>query len=132
MTGRFTDEQIAATLNRMGMMNRGRQYLESIAHWRLPVQPLVAHRRSHPVRGSALTTQQAADRLGISTSAVQRMIARKLITASQVVPYAPWEIPVDALTSEGYVHLSKPLSAVRAFRVIGAQPSATACRSSSA
>jgi hypothetical protein len=38
---------------------------------------------------------QAADRLGISTTAV--MIARKLIPAMQVVPCAPWEIGPETL-----------------------------------
>ena len=40
---------------------------------------------------------QAADRLGISTTAVRRMIARKLIPATQVVPCAPWEIGPETL-----------------------------------
>lgn len=100
MTGRFTDEQIAATLNRMALRTGAGNTWNQ--------QRIGAFRYNHqlrtddptPVHGRALTMQQAADRLGISTSAVQRMIARKLITASQVVPYAPWEIPVDALNSE--------------------------------
>jgi len=41
--------------------------------------------------------EQAAHRLGISTTSVRRMIDQRLIPASQVVECAPWQIPVEAL-----------------------------------
>jgi hypothetical protein len=44
--------------------------------------------------------EQAADRLGISTTAVRHMIERKVITATQIVPCAPWEIAPEALETE--------------------------------
>jgi DNA invertase Pin-like site-specific DNA recombinase len=100
MTGRFSDEQIAATLNRMGM--------KTGAGCTWNQQRIAAYRYSHQLRSddptgvhsSALTMYQAADRLGISTTAVRHMIARKLIPATQVVPCAPWEIAPETLDSE--------------------------------
>ena len=100
MTGRFTDEQIAATLNRMGMKTGGG------SSWNQ--QRISAYRYSHHLQpedpagthSSALTMEHAADRLGISTTAVRHLIERKLIPATQVVPCAPWEIAPEALESK--------------------------------
>lgn len=100
MTGRFSDEQIAATLNRIGMKTG------TGCTWNQ--QRIAAYRYSHQLRpdnpagaqGNALTMEQAAERLEISPTALRRMIDRKLIPATQVVAYAPWEIVPEALDSE--------------------------------
>lgn len=100
MTGRFSDEQIATTLNRMGVKTGAG------CSWNQ--QRIAAYRYSHELRPTdstavhtrALTMAQAADRLGISTTAVRHMIEHKLIPAIQVVPCAPWEIAPEVLDSE--------------------------------
>jgi len=99
MTGRFSDERIATTLNRLGMKTgAGKTWTQQrIAAFRYnhqlrPADPAGAHSR-------ALTMEQAADRLGISATAVRHMIERKLIPATQIVPCAPWEIAPEALDS---------------------------------
>jgi len=100
MTGRFSDEQIAATLNRLGMKTgAGKTWnQERIWHFRYnhqlrPADPTGAHSRM-------LTIEQAASRLGISTTAVRRMIDREVIVATQIVRCAPWEIAPEALDTE--------------------------------
>jgi DNA invertase Pin-like site-specific DNA recombinase len=100
MTGRFSDEQIATTLNRMGMKTgAGKAWTQQriaafrYSHQLRPADPAGTHSR-------ALTMEQAADRLGISTTAVRHMIERKLIPATQVVSCAPWEIAPEALDSK--------------------------------
>jgi excisionase family DNA binding protein len=45
----------------------------------------------------SLTLQQAAGRLGVSVTVVRHLIQRKAIPATQVVPGAPWQIPVAAV-----------------------------------
>jgi hypothetical protein len=99
MTGRFSDERIATTLNRLGMKTgAGKTWTQQrIAAFRYnhqlrPADPAGAHSR-------ALTMEQAAVRLGISATAVRHMIERKLIPATQIVPCAPWEIAPEALDS---------------------------------
>jgi excisionase family DNA binding protein len=47
-----------------------------------------------------LTMEQAAERLGVSSTVVRRLIQHKTIPATQVVPGAPWQIPAEALESE--------------------------------
>ena len=46
-----------------------------------------------------LTLDQAAGRLGVSVTVVRRLIHSKTIPATQVVPGAPWQIPVAAVES---------------------------------
>ena len=47
-----------------------------------------------------LTMAEAAQRLGVSTTSVRRLIGQKKLTATQVVACAPWQIPIAALESE--------------------------------
>lgn len=98
MAGRFSDEQIAATLNRMGMRtgegntwNQGR-----VASLRYR-QQLVDF---EPGRSKVLTMDEAAEKLGISTTAVRRLLIRKVIDGSQAIAYAPWEIKQESLERE--------------------------------
>lgn len=100
MAGRWPDEQIAATLNRLRLRtgtgltwNDGRVY--QVRH-RLGL-PAFEPRQDGP---ATLTQDQAARRLGVSVTVVRKLIARKLLPATQVTPSAPWEIPVAALESE--------------------------------
>jgi hypothetical protein len=44
--------------------------------------------------------EEASERLGVSHKIVRRLIDSKIIAASQVVPWAPWEIPAEAIQSE--------------------------------
>ena len=99
MVGQFSDEQIASTLNRLGMRtgagntwNEARVY-SLRRHHQLPDYDAT---RSPAV---TLTLDQAAGRLGISVTAVRRLIHSKAIPATQVVPGAPWQIPAAAVES---------------------------------
>ena len=44
--------------------------------------------------------EEASEKLGVSHKIVRRLIDSKLIPATQVVPWAPWEIPAKAIQSE--------------------------------
>jgi len=100
LAGRFADEQIAATLNRLRLRtgvgntwNEGRVY--SVRHkYELPSF------NASQDGASMLTLEQAAERLKVSPERVRRMIAQGLLPASQVVAGAPWQIAAEALQSE--------------------------------
>jgi uncharacterized protein YjdB len=47
-----------------------------------------------------LPMAEAAQRLGVSTTSVRRLIGQKKLTATQVVACAPWQTPIAALESE--------------------------------
>jgi len=98
MAGKFSDEQIATTLNRLGLRtgagktwNKNR--VASLRHYQqLPSYDVQA-------KQDFLTLEEAAHHLGVSSTTVRRMIKLKLLPANQVVEYAPWQIPTIALAS---------------------------------
>jgi len=101
-----TDEQIAATLNRLGVQTgAGNSWNEQRVH-------SARHHHRLPAFDSTraanfLTLEQAAERLGISANSVRRMIQHEILPASQVVPLAPWQIPIDVLESDRIKHAVK-------------------------
>jgi len=100
MSGKFPDEQIAATLNRLGLRTGvgnawSAQRVYGMRHYHeLPNNKV--SRTNLPV----ITLEEAAYRLDISSTSVRRMIDQNVIPATQVVACAPWEIPVTALEDE--------------------------------
>ena len=52
------------------------------------------------LRQNVLTLEEASESLGVSHKIVRRLIDSKVITATQVVPWAPWEIPAESIQSE--------------------------------
>jgi hypothetical protein len=100
MAGKFSDEQIAATLNRLKLRtgvgnNWNEQRVSSLRHY----HKLPAHDASTTAR-NMLTLEETAHRLGISGTSVRRMIRQKVLPASQVVACAPWQISLEAVDSE--------------------------------
>jgi hypothetical protein len=100
MAGKFPDEQIAATLNRLRLRtgvdnawNESRVY--SVRH-RNQLPAFDPSQRSL----SEVTLKGAAQRLNLSPPSVRRMIDDKILPAHQVVECAPWQIPLTALDSE--------------------------------
>jgi len=100
MSGKYTDEEIAATLNRLGLRTGAgntwnTQRVYALRHHHELPKNNVSH--SHT---GVVTLQEAAHRLGVSTTSVRRMIELKVIPAEQAVECAPWEIPEDGLQTE--------------------------------
>jgi excisionase family DNA binding protein len=100
MAERFSDEQIAATLNRLGLRTgAGNTWNEVRVRSAREDQELPAFDPNHP-RKDFVTLREAAQRLGIGLTIVRRMIAEKKLPASQVITCAPWQIPAETLESE--------------------------------
>lgn len=99
MAGRFPDEQIASTLNRLGLKTgSGNSWVELRVRTARSYHELPSY--NPQLRQNVLTLEEAAARLGISHKIVRRLIDSKKIQATQVVPWAPWEIPAEAIQSE--------------------------------
>lgn len=100
LAGHFCDEQIAATLNRLGLRTGAGNSWNQIR--------VASARNYHKLpafdpkraREDVITLERAAQRLGLSPTSVRRLIERKLLPGSQVVAGAPWQIPATALESE--------------------------------
>ncbi len=100
LAGKFADDQVAAIMNRLGLRtgagntwNQNRVAAARNYH-RFPAYDPKRQ------RDDVVTLEQAAQLLGVSPTSVRRMIERKMLPASQVVAYAPWQIPAAALDSE--------------------------------
>ena len=100
MAERFSDEQIAATLNRLGLRTGAdNTWNEARVRSAREYQQLPAFDSNHPLK-DFVTLREAAQRLGLSLTIVRRMIAEKKLPASQVITCAPWQISAEALHSE--------------------------------
>ena len=92
MATRWSDEDIAATLNRMGM--RTGQAKTWTAH------RVSSLRRVHGIHayrpadkdGQWLTMSEAAKLLGVTNHVIRRLINEGILAAEQVVPNAPYQI----------------------------------------
>ena len=99
MAGKFSDQQIACTLNRLGLRTGvGNTWNLSRVHSARSYYQLPAFVQNDQPK--EVTLQVAAQRLNVSQSIVRRMIEEKILPACQVVACAPWQIPVEALDSE--------------------------------
>jgi DNA invertase Pin-like site-specific DNA recombinase len=100
MASRWSDQDIAASLNRMGM--RTGQSKTWTAH------RVSSLRRVHGIRayrsadknGEWLTMSEAAKELGVTNHVIRRLIKDRILPADQVVPDAPYQIRSSDLQSE--------------------------------
>ncbi len=98
MAGQFPDQQIAATLNRIGLKTgAGNTWTESRIRALRSDHKVPCYDAQHGDQG-VMTIEQAAERLGISSSSVRQMILKwKVLPATQIVAYAPWQIKRESL-----------------------------------
>ncbi len=117
MAERFKDEQIAATLNRLGLRTgAGNTWNEARVRFAREYHQLPAA-APNQVRPSFVTLREAAQRLDVSLTIVRRLITEKSLPASQVVMCAPWQIPAEALNSEAVrAAVARVKSGIRAPR----------------
>src|SRR5215831_5925805 len=109
MASQFSDEQIASTLNRLGMRTgAGNTWNEARVYSLRHHHQLPAYDAS---RGpaSVLTLDQAAARLGVSVTTVRHLIRSKTLPATQVVPGAPWQIPAATVESSEVLQAARDI-----------------------
>ncbi len=100
MAGRWDDEHIAASLNRMGLQTgQGKSWTAKRVSSLRRVHDIHAY-RSAEKGGEWLTMSEAAAALGVSHHVIRRLIRDKLLAAEQVVPGAPYQIRVSDLQAD--------------------------------
>jgi len=108
MATSYPDEEIALTLNRLRLRTgAGNTWSETRvrslrSHLKLP-----AYRGEQP--DGRLNMLQAAERLGVSATVVRRLIAGKILPATQILPGAPWEIDSKAVASPEVIQAAAAL-----------------------
>jgi hypothetical protein len=100
MAGRWSDEHIAASLNRMGLpTGQGKTWT---------ADRVGSLRRLHGIHcclsagknGEWLTLSDAAAKLGVSHHQVRKLIKAGILTSQQIIPDAPHQIRAADLSSE--------------------------------
>jgi DNA invertase Pin-like site-specific DNA recombinase len=100
MATRWADEDIAASLNRMGMRTgQGKTWTAHRVGSLRRVRGIHAY-RSAEKDGQWLTLTEAAAMLGVSSYQVRRLIKDGILIADQVVPDAPYQISVSDVQGE--------------------------------
>ena len=100
MATRWSDEDIAATLNRMGLpTGQGKTWTANRVSSLRRVQGINAY-RSAEKNGEWLTMSEAAVKLGVSNHQIRRLIKQGILAADQVVPDAPYQIRANDLLDE--------------------------------
>jgi len=100
MATRWSDEDIAASLNRMGMpTGQGKTWTAHRVSSLRRVRGIHAY-RSAEKNGEWLTMLEAAKLLGVTSHSIRRLIKDGILPADQVVPGAPYQIRVTDLQSE--------------------------------
>jgi len=103
MAGNWSDRDIALTLNRMRLRTG------TGLTWTAGRVCAVRHRLDLPAHDATktdstfLSLDDVARLLGVSTTAVKRLIQEKILPATQVSPGAPWQVRRDALDAEEVV-----------------------------
>jgi hypothetical protein len=99
MAGRWSDEHIAASLNRMGMpTGQGKTWTAHRVSSVRRVRAIHAY-KSADKDGEWLTMTEAAVALGVTNHRIRHLIKTKVLSAEQVVPGAPYQIRISDLTS---------------------------------
>ncbi len=113
MAARWSDEDIAASLNRMGMRTgQGKSWTAKRVSSLRRVHGIHAY-RSAEKDGEWLTMSEAAASLGVTAHAIRRLIEDGVVPAEQVVPDAPWQIRAADLQNP---HVVEALAARRSPR----------------
>lgn len=99
MAGRWSDEHIAASLNRMGMpTGQGKTWTAHRVYSVRRVRGIDAY-RSAVKDGAWLTMTEAAAALGVTSHRIRQLIKAGVLPAEQVVPRAPYQIRAEDLAS---------------------------------
>ncbi len=100
MASRWSDEDIAATLNRMGMpTGQGKTWTAHRVSSLRRVRGIHAY-RSAEKNGEWLTMTEAAAGLGVTRHRIRRLIKDRVLAAEQVVAGAPYQIRASDLEDE--------------------------------
>jgi excisionase family DNA binding protein len=104
MAGQYPDDIIASTLNRLGFLtgcgNSWKKHLVCSLRSKLDLPTYNPNNTQAP---AALTAEQAAERLGVSMRTVRELLRTNVLAGTQVVKFAPWRIPAEALNAASVV-----------------------------
>jgi hypothetical protein len=100
LAGHWPDRELAVTMNRMRCKGSDGKTWTVARVRELRERLQVAEFDPAVVRTEAITVDEAAHRLKICVGSVHRLIREGVLPATQLMPSAPWQIPVAALKTD--------------------------------
>jgi DNA invertase Pin-like site-specific DNA recombinase len=98
--GQWSDRQLAVTMNRMRCQTGDGESWTTVRVRALRERLGVPDFDPTLPRPETISLDEAARRLKICVGSVIRLIRASILPATQLMPSAPWQIPVEALASE--------------------------------
>ena len=98
--GRWPDRELAVTMNRMRCKTPDGLTWTTVRVAELRDRLGIAAFDAAAERPRTISADAAAHRLGICVGSVHRLIREGVLPATQLMPSAPWQIPVEALDTE--------------------------------
>ena len=98
--GHWPDRELAITMNRMRCHSEDGGSWTTVRVRELRERLGIAAFDPATAGPETICAEETARRLGISIESVHRLIREGKLPATQLMPSAPWEIPVEALESE--------------------------------
>jgi hypothetical protein len=98
MAGRFSDEAIASTLNRLGLKTGAGNTWRKNRVGSVRIQRgLPAFDRERAEASGLMSASQASAKLGVDIRTIRALIVEGVIPAEQVIKFAPWQIRTEVL-----------------------------------
>lgn len=98
--GRWPDRELAVTMNRMRCRMRDGETWTTVRVGRLRERLGVPPFDPEADRPATISADATAQRLGICVGSVHKLIRSGALPATQLMPSAPWQVPVEGLDTE--------------------------------
>ena len=98
--GQWPDREVAVTMNRMRCKPSDGKAWTAVRVRELRERLGIAPFDPTSQRAETISADETATRLGICVGSVQKLIRAGVLAATQLLPSAPWQIPVAALETE--------------------------------
>lgn len=98
--GQWPDRELAVTMNRMRCKSPDGKSWTTVRVRELRERLEIPEFDPSTVDRETISADETASRLKISIGSVHLLIRQGVLPATQLMPCAPWKVPVDALESE--------------------------------
>jgi DNA invertase Pin-like site-specific DNA recombinase len=98
--GQWPDRELAVTMNRMRCKSPDGKSWTTVRVRELRERLEIPEFDPSTADGETISADETATRLKISIGSVHLLIRQGVLPATQLMPCAPWKVPVDALESE--------------------------------
>jgi len=100
MAGHWPDRELAVALNRMRCQTSDGNTWTMVRVREMRERLGLPHYVVDPARPRTVTLMKTAEHFGICIESVKRLVSRGILPATQIIPGAPWLVPVEALSCE--------------------------------